>query len=113
MTSTDDDDSVVSLSNRSDVDDAGNEVESKVDSFGDADNDKAEESAVANEEHADTDDDISDGANEHVDVIGDDDDDHHSDVVEEAEEPMMRRVVSMKRNLMTAMKVHPKIMMMK
>ena len=86
MTSTDDDDIVVSLLNGSDVEDAGDEIESEVDSFGDADDDEAEESAVANEEHDDTNDDTSDGANEHDDVIGDDDDDHHSDVVEEAEE---------------------------
>ena len=86
MTSTDDDGSVVSLSTGSDVEDAGDEVESKIESFGDADEDEAEESAVADEEHDDTDDDTLDSVNEHDDVIGDDDDDHHSDVVEETEE---------------------------
>jgi len=86
LTSTDDDVSVVALPTGSDIEDASNEVESKIDSSGDADNDEAEESDVVDEEHDDTDDETSEGVNEHDDVIGDDDDDHHSDVVEEAEE---------------------------
>ena len=54
MTSTDDNDSEAELHIGSDVEESGDEVESKINSFADDDVDEAEESDVVNEEHDET-----------------------------------------------------------
>jgi len=51
LTSTDDDGSAAELHTGSDIEESGDEVESKVNSFADDDDDEAEESDVVNEDH--------------------------------------------------------------